>query len=197
MRSRVGVVVLTLLASSCAGGGPPEDIVLVSRVSHDVTPLQCADDVSYTLGDRLERSATIGTALELLEVQAVFCEAKLADVTLRDSMGRTAVATGFAVISSRTLSFLAAESQCGDLATEFKPDVTAGALTADEVQVVTLSFDDGARAELTRDSSSFVDLECYEESGRWTGKAGTLDGRTGSYRWVENELQIEVALSSD
>jgi hypothetical protein len=199
MRPRIGVVAFTLLASSCAGGGPPEDIVLVSRVSHDVTPLRCTDGVSYTFGEALERPTVIGEIVELLEQQGeqqgVLCEAELADVTLRDASGLTVVATRFAVISNQTLSLLAEEFQCGDPATEFNSEFTAGALKTGEVQVVTLLFDDGARAELTREASAFVADACYEESGRWTGNAGALDGRNGSYRWVEDVLQIEVVLS--
>jgi hypothetical protein len=195
MRSGSGVAAFMLLASSCAGGGPPEDIVLVSRVSQDVTQLQCADGVSFTLGEGLERPGTIGTALALLEEEGLLCKAELADVTLRDASGRTAVATGFAVISNQTLRLAAEEFQCGDPAAEFDSGFGAGALEADDVQVVTLSFDDGARAELTREASAFVDPACYEESGSWTGNGGALDGRSGSYRWVEDWLQIEVVLS--
>jgi hypothetical protein len=99
------------------------------------------------------------------------------------------------VISSQTLSVLAGEFQCGNPAREFNSEFPAGALKADDVQVVTLSFDDGARAELIREASAFVDTVCYEESGQWTGNAGALAGRSGSYRWVENELQIEVVIS--
>ena len=195
MRARIGVVAYTLLASSCAGGGPPEDIVLVSRVSHDVTQLQCGDSVSFTLGTTLDRPSAIGTAVEFPEAHGLLCEAELADVTLREAGGRTAVASGFAVISGQTLSVVAEEFQCGDPATEFNSEFPAGALKADEIQVVTLSFDDGARAELIREASAFVDMVCYEESGQWTGNAGALDGRSGSYRWVEDELQIEVVIS--
>jgi hypothetical protein len=193
MRFRWCVIALAVLAAGCSES-PPEDLILVSRVAHDVTPLHCDDQVSWTFGETtVERSTVIAAAIEISREENTRCEAELSDVTLRAPEGRTAVASGFNLISSNTLRIISGEFACGQ--SDAEPFSTAGALQTDDAQLVTLSFEDGARAELTRETSSFADPNCYEESGSWTGISGSLDGRSGAYRWAENELLIELVLS--
>lgn len=182
-----------LLAGACSED-EPEDVGLVSRVPHDVAPLLCDDDVSWTFSNIVERATVISGAFEILELEGTSCEAELRDVTFRDADGRTALATGFAPISNQTMTTVWGAVQCGGA--EFDANQLGGELETDEVQAVTVSFDDDTEAVLTREASAFVDGMCYEETGSWVGTAGSLDGQSGAYRWVEDELQIDLALSN-
>ena len=40
-----------------------------------------------------------------------------------------------------------------------------------------------------------IDNACYDEVGRCEGVAGSLRGRSGTYRWINDTLQTELTLN--
>jgi hypothetical protein len=65
----------------------------------------------------------------------------------------------------------------------------------DEALRQTLVFDDGGAVQLFLESFITVEDECSETVGRWVGVEGTFEGRTGTYRLVDDGLQNELVLT--
>ena len=192
MRSLGVFLAMVLLATACSNEAS-EEIRLVSRVPHDASALRCDDGVSWTFGNDLERPTIVSEMFRILEFEGTHCEADLADVTLRNLNGLTAVASGFGPISSRTLQFADTDTPCTDPGGD--EAFASGIVRASEPSVITLTFDDGAVAALTPELGTFVMSTCYAETGQWAGSAGSLAGRSGTYRWIEGPLQIELVLT--
>jgi hypothetical protein len=191
-RTAILALTLSLILAACSDT-PDVDIVLVSRVPHDVSPLQCADDVSWAVSSGLERTGTTTLALELRE-EGIVCTAMLSDVTFRTTDDQVVVATNFDPIDSGTFELTDAAAECSEPNAE-PNSPHSGQLIVRNVAAITLTFSDGAEADLSPSTRDFVDAQCFGETGTWTGTAGDLDGRSGAYRWVEEQVRIVLVLS--
>ena len=169
-------VTLVLLAASC---GPPDregPIVLVTRQVQEPDDFECDE-------------ATIMRSV---------CHAPAFTVVYRtdghQSVGRHYGAIQWTVTNQAVLSV-----SCGG--TEFGR-ANMARIEADD-KTSRLEFDGGDEARLIAASSiqvvpfSDTSLTCLEEQGSWEGTAGRLQGRSGSYLRVENDLQTVLTLTDD
>lgn len=186
--------VLALLLS-CGGPGP-EEVTLVSRVPHDLPPLRCSG-TTWTFGNDLERPTMLSETFRFLHFEDVDCQVELGDVTLRDSQGRTAVATGFTPISTANMVYRETTTPCGTPGGRANEPFGTGAIELVGDHAVQLIFDEGSAAELRPQTADFVRATCYAEAGSWIGTAGEYAGHSGTYRWLETTLQIELHLTPD
>jgi hypothetical protein len=159
------LLLAAVFCGSCSPEGPNETR-LVSRVFQDA---------DFTCDD-----------------QAV-CRFEFPGETFRVADGRTATTEPSDV--EWVLERLArGEVECGDeliqtdagwRLLDAKPDQRRDALV----------FDDGSAVDLFLESWVVIIDTCSESVGRWEGVAGTFEGRSGTYRWTRNLVQVEIVLT--
>jgi hypothetical protein len=115
-------------------------------------------------------------------------------LTFRDADGD--VATGRASEVSFHGILLDAEAECGGvgkawLAEGFRLE------NFELIEPFQLVLTDGSSLQLMPEAAIVIDNRnaCYDEVGRWEGVAGSLRGRSGTYRWIDDTLQTELTLS--
>ena len=85
--------------------------------------------------------------------------------------------------------------QCGDEMVPRRTHIFRGEPTSVEASRQWLTFDDGSRVQMVAESLTIVVEKCSETVGRWEGLDGTLEGRTGTYRWIDDSLQNKLVLT--
>ena len=172
MRSVASLVVVAGLLASCAADRNAET-VLVTRVDWPFEATYIGDDTWRVSPEEL---------------------------TLRDADGELAVIEPFVKdehLESRML--LETEQPCDQV---YPGQTQAGFVSYPETsgeQSYSVRFADGGRVTLFPESaiSLFLAGGCFDEIGRWEGVAGSFNSRSGSYRFVQGDLQTELVLTEN
>jgi hypothetical protein len=113
-------------------------------------------------------------------------------LTFRDADGD--VATGRASEVSFHGIPLDAEAECGGVAKAWLAD-SFRLENFELIEPLQLVLTDGSSLQLMPEAAIAIRNQCHDEVGRWEGVAGSLRGRSGTYRRIENTLQTELTLS--
>ena len=156
------------LAGSCSAQGPDE-VVLVSREWADLE-WTCWNGFDF------------------------MCRIEFPGQTFRDADGRVATVGPTDMVWRLEVS--GSEAECGgDMIRDQTSFFRFAPSGPDETPRQSLVFDDGSAVQLFVKSTTVVWDKCSESVGRWEGVAGTFEGRTGTYRWTDDGLQIELVLT--
>lgn len=158
------------LACSCAAEGPAETR-LVSRVWPDVF-VTCEND-NNGLVCRLEGSGD----------------------TFRVADGRTATVEPYDVEWVMELLGRGEVECAGEQIQTFPHNGNRLLDAGPDQRRRALVFDDGSAVELLIESWVHIIDICTESVGRWEGLAGTFEGRSGTYRWTDDLVQVELVLT--
>ena len=158
-------LVVITLGSACSGA-PDEDRTFVNRSSTE-KELACADD-------------------------RTLCRFTTSALTFRDVDGE--VATGGASEGSFEPEFqLPFDAECGGVIKAW-PGEPVRWNNFEMIEPLQIILADGSSLQLVPEVAISIEGACYDERGRWEG-VGSLHGRSGTYRWLNDTLQIELNLS--
>jgi hypothetical protein len=166
MRPLVALLVVAYVSGACATEGPGE-LVLVTRAwPHGNS--RCSDAV---------------------------CSFEGVDMSFRDGEGRTARLSG-ADTTWEINVVNEPEVECGDAMVRRLTYIYRFTIDwPDEPVPDELVLHDGSAFHLFPESFITVDYKCTETIGRWEGVEGAFAGRTGTYRSIDDFLQIKLVLT--
>ncbi len=169
MRSIASLVVVAGLLASCAADRNAET-VLVTRVDWPFEAINIGDDTWRVSAEEL---------------------------TLRDADGNIAVIEPF--VKDERVEFqllLETEQPCDQAHSGRTQAMFVSYPETSGEQSYSVRFADGGVATLFPESAISLDAGgCFDEIGRWEGVAGSFNNRSGSYRFVQGEVQTELVLT--
>ena len=155
-----------------------------------------AFDVTLRLRDDLGQPPSEPCTIVELEPWSELCRFDFDEQVWRDKGGRRAV------VPARTLLVTIVERgfgdfECGDRTVEDAWSYGVDPAPPPGSDPYRLEFDDGSVVVLLQDRGlhvrNFSD-SCTDHSGTWRGVAGDLDERTGTFRVINNSVQIVMNL---
>jgi hypothetical protein len=192
MRLSSWFVFVAVVTTSCSSD-LADEMTLVTRISHEVGNLSCEGGaLTFDIRAPVARAAAIVMLAEEALDEAA-CELIISDVTLHDADGALATVSGFSATEAEFVED--PDVECGRRVIAPPSETLRGSVFVDDPPVLSVAFQDRGAVQLFPETTVVIDGLCYDEVGRWEGVSGSYDGRAGTYRWIEDTLQIELVLS--
>jgi hypothetical protein len=121
------------------------------------------------------------------------CHIEVAGQTFQDERGAEAMVAR-ALMTLHLEPIKESPVECGDVVIQ-RPSLESSRNRNETDNGVLMTFDDPGAMLLIPESSIYVPHRCYDEVGRWEGLDGSYSGRTGTYRLVDDSLQVELTLT--